>query len=74
MTPETLLESNATSSASLSKPIEIYVFVDPLCTNSWALQPLLRRLQVEYERYFTLKIVLRTSLAKTNSCCYSQFE
>ncbi len=69
MTPETLLESNATSSASLSKPIEIYVFVDPLCTNSWALQPLLRRLQVEYERYFTLKIVLRTSLAKINSCC-----
>ncbi len=70
MNRETLLESSATSSSvSLSKPIEIYVFVDPLCMNSWALQPLLRRLQVEYERYFTLKIVLHTSLAKTNSCC-----
>lgn len=69
MNRETLLESSATTSASLSKPIEIYVFVDPLCMNSWALQPLLKRLQVEYERYFTLKIVLRTTIAKTNSCC-----
>jgi len=54
----------------MSKPIEIYVFVDPLCMNSWALQPLLRRLQVDYERYFTLKVVLRTSLTKTNLCCF----
>ncbi|MCG7344639.1 DsbA family protein [Sporosarcina sp. ACRSL] len=64
------MDNNVTTSAPLSKPIEIYVFVDPLCTNSWALQPLLRRLQVEYERYFTMKIVLRTSLTKTNLGCF----
>lgn len=70
MNRETLLESNVTSTATLPKPIEIYVFVDPLCMNSWMLQPVLRRLQVQYEQYFTLKIVLRTSLSKTNSCCF----
>lgn len=71
MNRETLLESSISSSASLSKPIEIYVFVDPLCNESWTLTPLLRKLQVEYERYFTLKIVLRTSLPKMNISCFS---
>lgn len=70
MNRETILESSAPSSGSLSKPIEIYVFVDPLCSKSWALQPLLRKLQVEYERYFTLKIVLRTTLPKMNLSCF----
>lgn len=66
MNQETILANSITSSVPLSKPIEIYVFVDPLCSKSWALQPLLRKLQVEYERYFTLKIALLTSLPKMN--------
>ena len=32
----------------------------------WEMQPILRKLQVEYERYFTLRIALRTSLPKMN--------
>ncbi|MGN7407754.1 DsbA family protein [Sporosarcina sp. SAFN-010] len=48
------------------RPIELYVFLDPLCQDCWALQPILRRLQVEYERYFTLRIGLLTSLPKMN--------
>ncbi|MDN4606865.1 DsbA family protein [Sporosarcina sp. F6_3S_P_2] len=66
MNRDTIMENSVTSSASLSKPIEIYAFVDPLCSKCWALQPLLRKLQVEYERYFTLRIVLRSSLPKMN--------
>jgi len=48
------------------RPIELYVFLDPLCRDCWALQPILRRLQVEYDRYFTLRIGLLTSLPKMN--------
>ncbi|MDW0111422.1 DsbA family protein [Sporosarcina aquimarina] len=48
------------------RPIELYVFLDPLCKDCWSLQPILRRLQVEYERYFTLRIGLLTSLPKMN--------
>ncbi|WJY28930.1 MULTISPECIES: DsbA family protein [Sporosarcina] len=48
------------------RPIELYVFLDPLCHDCWALQPILRRLQVEYDRYFTLRIGLLTSLPKMN--------
>lgn len=69
MNRETMLENCVTPTASLSKPIEVYAFVDPLCSKSWALQPLLRKLQIEYEKYFTLKIVLRTSLPKMNLTC-----
>lgn len=50
-----------------ARPIELYVFLDPLCQDCWALQPILRRLQVDYERYFTLRIGLLTSLPKMNS-------
>ena len=53
-------------SISHPRPIELYVFLDPLCQDCWALQPILRRLQVEYERYFTLRIGLLTSLPKMN--------
>ena len=33
------------------------------------LQPILRKLQVDYERYFTLRIILRTSLPTMNIPC-----
>lgn len=60
-----------------SRPIELYVFIDPLCPDCWALQPLLRRLQVEYEQYFTLRTVMRTSLANLNmldaDCCQTPY-
>ncbi len=49
-----------------SRPIELYIFIDPLCSDCLSLQPLLRRLQVDYERYFSLRIVLRTSLRTLN--------
>ncbi|AOV09250.1 dithiol-disulfide isomerase [Sporosarcina ureilytica] len=57
---------NSTSSFLETRPLELYVFIDPACNDCWFLQPILRRLQIEYERYFTLRVVLRTSLPSLN--------
>lgn len=48
------------------KPIEIYMFIDPLCPECWALEPNLKKLQIEYGRYFSLKHVLSGRLANLN--------
>ncbi|OKL35886.1 ClpXP adapter SpxH family protein [Domibacillus mangrovi] len=49
------------------KPLELYVFVDPLCPECWALDPILRKLQLEYGHYFTLKQVLTGKLSSLNA-------
>ena len=48
------------------KPIEIYMFIDPLCPECWALEPILKKLQIEYGRYFSLKHVLSGRLTNLN--------
>jgi predicted DsbA family dithiol-disulfide isomerase len=48
------------------KPIEIYLFVDPLNPECWALEPITKKLQIEYGRYFTIKHVLSGRLADLN--------
>lgn len=48
------------------KPIEIYIFIDPLCPECWALEPILKKLQVEYGRYFSYRHVLSGKLATLN--------
>lgn len=73
-----LLE-NSSSLYFEARPLELYVFIDPSCHECWQLQPLLKRLQIDYERYFTLRVILRTSLpslncstsltAEKNDCC-----
>lgn len=49
------------------KPLELYVFIDPLCPDCWALDPLIRKLQVEYGHYFKLKQVLTGKLTALNT-------
>lgn len=49
------------------KPIEIYMFVDPLSPECWALEPITKKLQIEYGRYFSIKHVLSGRLANLNS-------
>ncbi|ENH96185.1 hypothetical protein J416_12277 [Gracilibacillus halophilus YIM-C55.5] len=46
----------------LKKPIEIYVFVDPLCPECWSLEPYLKKLSIEYGRLFTIRPVLTGQL------------
>ena len=59
----------ANVSTSSTKPIELYAFIDPMCSSCWDLQPILRKLQVDYEHYFTLRIVLSTQLSSLNTKC-----
>src|SRR4051794_4683566 len=51
---------------SEKKPIEIYMFIDPLCPECWALEPILKKLKIEYGRYFSIKHVLSGRLANLN--------
>ena len=48
------------------KPLEIYMFIDPLCPECWALEPILKKLHIEYGRYFSLKHVLSGRIANLN--------
>jgi predicted DsbA family dithiol-disulfide isomerase len=49
-----------------NKPIELYMFVDPLCPECWALEPVIKKLQIEYGRYFSLKHILSGNLTSLN--------
>ncbi|WP_419095324.1 ClpXP adapter SpxH family protein [Aeribacillus kexueae] len=48
------------------KPIELYLFIDPLCPECWALEPYIKKLQIEFGRFFTLRHILSGSLATLN--------
>lgn len=42
------------------------MFIDPLCPECWALEPIIKKLRIEYGRYFSLKHVLSGRLASLN--------
>jgi predicted DsbA family dithiol-disulfide isomerase len=48
------------------KPLEIYMFIDPLCPECWALEPILKKLYIEYGRFFTIRHILSGRLATLN--------
>lgn len=50
----------------LKKPIEIYLFIDPICPKSWALNPYIKKLQLEYGRFFTIRPILYSKLLKAD--------
>lgn len=56
-----------------SKPLEIYMFIDPLCPECWALEPIMKKLQIEYGRYFSLKHVLSGRLSALNCSKKSKY-
>lgn len=49
-----------------NKPIEVYFFIDALCPECWALEPILKKLQMQYGQYFTIKHVLSGKLSSLN--------
>ncbi|WP_368858646.1 ClpXP adapter SpxH family protein [Oceanobacillus saliphilus] len=51
----------------VQKPIEIYVFIDPLCAECWSLEPYLKKLSVEYGRFFTIRQIVSGHLTSLNS-------
>ncbi|WP_246202553.1 ClpXP adapter SpxH family protein [Virgibacillus doumboii] len=50
----------------VQKPVEIYVFVDPLCPECWSLEPYLKKLSIEYGRFFTIRPIISGHLNKLN--------
>lgn len=56
------------------KPVEIYFFIDPICTECWTLEPILKKLQIEYGRYFSLKHVIGGKLADLNITKRKKYE
>lgn len=49
-------EEMSTSEDSFrSVSIEIYTFLDPLCPECWAFEPILKKLQIEYSKYVRIR-------------------
>ncbi|ALX50580.1 ClpXP adapter SpxH family protein [Lentibacillus amyloliquefaciens] len=68
-----LSNSNSTNTSAkysyidfVQKPVEIYVFIDPLCPECWSLEPYLKKLSVEYGRFFTLRPIVSGQLNSLN--------
>lgn len=57
-----------------NKPIEIYMFIDPLCPECWALEPVIKKLMIEYGRYFSIKYILSGRLASLNLSRKQRYE
>ncbi|RWZ55137.1 DsbA family protein [Halobacillus fulvus] len=47
----------------LKRPIEIYAFIDPLCPECWSLEPILKKLTIEYGRFFKIRPVISGNLS-----------
>lgn len=43
--------------------IEVYAFINPLCSLSWEMEPILKRLQLEYGKYICIKHILSGNFA-----------
>ncbi|GAA0432830.1 protease adaptor protein SpxH [Lentibacillus halophilus] len=50
----------------MQKPVEVYVFIDPLCPECWSLEPYLKKLSTEYGRFFRLQPILSGQLNTLN--------
>jgi predicted DsbA family dithiol-disulfide isomerase len=61
-----MLQAPTPEISTANKPIELYIFVDPLCPEAFNIQAILRKLQLEYNHYFTWRLVLSTELTSLN--------
>lgn len=59
---------------SENKPLEIYIFIDPLCPECWALEPIIKKLIVEYGHCFTIKYIVSSDLKALNGFYKDKFE
>lgn len=51
----------------VQKPIEIYMFVDPLCPECWSLEPYIKKLSIEFGRLFSIRPVVSNHLRLVNN-------
>jgi len=59
--------SNYSFIDSVQKPVEIYVFIDPLSEECWSLQTYLKKLTMEYGRFFTIRPIVSGYLSLINN-------
>ncbi|WLR42953.1 ClpXP adapter SpxH family protein [Bacillus carboniphilus] len=52
--------------ANAKKPLEIYMFIDPICPECWALEPIVKKLKIEYGRFFTLRYIVSGKINTLN--------
>ncbi|KGX87716.1 hypothetical protein N784_13950 [Pontibacillus litoralis JSM 072002] len=64
---ETIPTTQHSFSDLLNKPIEIYVFIDPLCPECWSLEPIIKKLMIEYGQYFTIRPIISGNLTSINA-------
>lgn len=50
----------------LEKPLEMYVFIDPLCPECWSMEPFLKKLSIEFGRFFTINPIISGHLHSLN--------
>ncbi len=77
MSNQETFESKSTSTHCINnenKPLEIYLFIDPLCPECWAIEPIIKKLMIEYGRYFSIKHVLSGRLASLNIAKKQNYE
>jgi len=66
---ENKLESRTTKTCSENKPLELYIFTDPLCFKCWSLEMVIKKLELEYSHYFTLSYILSCKISRLNPAC-----
>ncbi|WP_047985906.1 ClpXP adapter SpxH family protein [Ornithinibacillus californiensis] len=64
--------SSEYSCDTVKKPIEIYVFIDPMCPECWSLEPYLKKLSIEYGRLFTIRPIISGSSKPLNHDDFNQ--
>lgn len=48
-------EDNSSVERGKKKPIQVLYFTDPICSTCWIIQPLLRKLKLEYDQYVNIE-------------------
>lgn len=56
----------------VQKPVEVYVFIDPLCPECWSLEPYLKKLSIEYGRFFTIRPITTGHLVSLDNEGFEQ--
>lgn len=52
--------------------IEVYAFIHPLCPESWRMEPILKRMQLEYGKYICIKHILSGNIANVSATLHRQ--
>lgn len=49
-----LISESKNNKISINKPLKILYFTDPICSTCWLIQPILRKLKLEYDDYLDI--------------------